>query len=234
MTSDGDGKTIVLHIGTHKTGTTSIQSFLETHRGRLLRQGVHVYCGALGHGSHIELPLAALRPDRTIPAREGLRRVVDAGFRAHVAAHVQSFLALSPARNVIFSAEGLSYLRHVDELAFLSRLFEGRRVQVVVYLRNPKAFLRSYSAQIRQMGFQFSSDKTSFAYCEADSWLADYDALVGAYAAAFGRANVIVKTYEEEVAHFGSVVPSFLGLLPLSRALRVDFSRFWLNKTETT
>jgi hypothetical protein len=48
-------------------------------------------------------------------------------------------------------------------------------------LREPSAFLRSFREAMLEQGFPLSTQRQSFAYVADDSWLVDYDALLGAY-----------------------------------------------------
>ena len=67
-------KTIV-HIGQHKTGTTSIQHYLQTHRERLIGEGLYVPMLKLASNnpSHFILNIYALAKDRMSPVKEHLR-----------------------------------------------------------------------------------------------------------------------------------------------------------------
>lgn len=46
---------IYLHIGIHKTGSTSLQDFLQKRAADLVGCGLHMFTGAIFSSNHIEL-----------------------------------------------------------------------------------------------------------------------------------------------------------------------------------
>jgi len=200
----------IVHIGTHRTGTTSLQGFLGAADRTLLRpQGFRYYTGVHQGAGHVELHMAAMREGRSSPARRSFRPIP----KSTVTARVQAFLALAGKDTSVFSGEGLSYLRHLDEIEALKEVFIGADVRIVLYLREKQSFLRSYRAFLEHANLRTHDDPQSFGYAEDDTWLLDYDALVAAYERGFGRRNVTVLKYEREVARHGGVVGSFLAAI---------------------
>lgn len=123
---------MVVHVGTHKTGTTSIQDFLWARRGKLEDAG-YVYPGAARYGTqHAALP-AAFMSDHPILPRTMLQRdpreVLD-----------EILAEVPPRANVILSSEVFwelaTYLR--PQFAAMVELLAQRWNLVLVYLyRNP-------------------------------------------------------------------------------------------------
>jgi len=213
-------RSIILHIGTHVTGTTSLQDVLHKSHRELAIADIAFYPGAINVSNHVELHMASMRPDRASPIKQALPLTIDDAFRADVTNHVKTFLRLNQSERVIFSAEGLSYLRYPDEIAFLQNLFEDCDVRVVVYLRERSAFLASYGKKMVQEGHALSSDPTHFAFTREGSWLTDYDALINAYAAGFGQDAITIRDYDADQSEFGGTVASFLHLLDLPPSIR--------------
>src|SRR5262245_20004239 len=109
----------LVHIGTHKTGTTSLQRWIDEHRDALARdRSVAVDEGLYGP-NHIELALLCLRANRTSPAKQ--RIVVESRldeWRSRAAEHLRRQAARDePA--LLLSCEDLSLLRHTDEVEAL-------------------------------------------------------------------------------------------------------------------
>src|ERR1700722_4174212 len=101
-----------LHIGTEKTGSTSIRNYLALNRAALLSQG-YLYPRTPGATSHYALTAFALDDARI----EGTRRTLGIGAhesgsrcRAEVVDALEKESALSGANAVIFSNELLSSL----------------------------------------------------------------------------------------------------------------------------
>jgi hypothetical protein len=225
---------IVLHIGTHKTGTTSIQQFLQDHNDSLLAAADVGYPpGFLLPTLHSDLPLLTVRPDRTWPARIRFPETQRPSWQAAAHAHVRREITQSPRDVLVFSHEDLSYLRFDDELDRLRDLLAGPAVEVVVFLRDPTAFLRSYRAQLEKMEFALSDDPASFAYVEPRSWLVDYDGLLAAYRGAFGEANVRVIDYDATLERDGSVIPAMAQVLGIEPASLPPLDPYFLNPAGT-
>lgn len=228
-------KRAVLHIGTHKTGTTALQAALHANSGLLRSAGICFYPGLFKRNNHVELQFAAMRLDRDSPFKRRFGRRIkvplDEDFRPNVIAYVRSFMALSQEERFIFSAEGLSFLRYPDETAVLGQMFDGCDVEVVVYFREKKSFLEAWSVHTVNCTPEQKSDKNSWAYCQEDSWLVDYDALVRAYAKQFGENTMRVRSYEADKEAFGGTVGSFLTLLGLDENLRPQFGEPQRNVT---
>lgn len=222
---------IVLHVGIHKTGTTSFQHFLRDHNdGLLAAAGVRHPEGFLIPTLHTELALLTVRPERTWPARIRFPDTQRAGWQAAAEAHVRRQVTSSAEPVLVYSHEDLSYLRSDDELDRLKELMAGRSVRVVVVLRDRADFLRSYGEQLIATGFELSDELTSFAYVGADSWLVDYDGLLDGYRRCFGADHVTVVDYDETLRRDGSVIPAVAELLGIARSALPSLDLYSLNQ----
>ncbi len=206
----------LLHIGTHKTGTTSIQHFLRHHVG-----APSFPMGLIHPDTHTELVNLAFRPERfdlaiTDPdtLTEQWRRQAIERIRGQVASDVDQ---------LIYSSENLSLLCHPDEVGTMMGLLEGRDVQVVMYTRNPADFLESFSFTIGLFGLAPPTRPDAINDFSPDSWLVDYQARIDLWA---HHTAVTVIDYDEVVARDGSVIPSFAALVGVEP---VDYH---LNTTE--
>lgn len=219
-----------MHIGTHKTGTTSIQAFLrDENDGLLAASGGHYPEGFLLPVVHTDLPLLTIRPDRTWPARLRFPETQRASWQAAATAHIRAQVTRSDADLLVYVHEDLSYLRFDDELERLRQLFDGREVSVVAVFRDDAAFLRSYRSQLEGTGFTLSDDPTSFAYLEADSWLLDHEALLDGYRRWFGDHHVTALDYDRVVEADGSVIPAVAELVGIDRSLLPPLDRYRFN-----
>jgi hypothetical protein len=224
-------KTIVLHIGTNKTGSTALQTALGARPRLLGASRIRFYPGIYIPTNAVELHAAAMRPDRMTTAKRRFDIVADEAFSRRIADHVRTFVDLCPQPRIVFSAEGLSHLRYPDEIEWLTRLFEGCNVQVVVYLRDKASFLASYRRAARRSARSGREDLKSHLDLSDESWLADYDALLDAYAAGFGRSAITVRSYEADQKAFGGTVSSFVALLGIPERHRTRFGEPRVNAT---
>lgn len=204
---------IIIHVGIHKTGTTSIQQFLFRNRMSLRALDVDFYSGIHFPSNHVELHAAAMRLERASPFKLYGDVIVDETYREQVQSHIRRYIAQSPCRNVVFSAEGLSYLRYEDEMNRLKAMIPGRHTEIVMYLRSPASFLASYKRTMKTFELPAEIEKDHFAYTEVDSWLVDFENRLAGFRNAFGARNVTTVCYEAELSISGNVIPSFLEIL---------------------
>jgi hypothetical protein len=223
--------TAIVHIGTHRTGTTSFQDWAHRSRDELAaRAQIYYYDGLFGL-SHYELPILCMRRNRSMPMRTVVPDWCLDEWQTDVRAHIRQQVR-APMRTLLCSAEGLSYLRHQDEIERLVELLEPRLVSVVVVLRNPRDFLASYTAMLARQGFSPSRYHESFSYVQDDTWLVRYDELVGAYRNVIGADRVHVVPYDDHVGRDGSIIPAVLGACGADIERLPAWDRPWKNRSQ--
>ena len=209
---------IVLHIGTHKTGSSSLQHYLGRSRARLAAHGLAYYQGTILADNHIDLYLGALAPGRDSLAQHSLDLPPRPELIHRTREGLARFRQANPGKTLIYSSEGLSLLRSPSELGNLADLIapDGEEVRVVMAYRDRDAFLDAYRRQIlKTPGRQPSDNPQSALYVKADSWLADFDALRAAYIARFGQNALHQVDFDQEIARSGDVLPALLRAMSL-------------------
>lgn len=204
---------IILHIGTHKTGSTTVQSYLKANQRSLAKNHIDFFQGSFIPENHIELYLSCIERDRDTLAQHTMEiGGLDALFE-QTRRRVTEFISQSSASTIIFSTEGLSLLRSREELDRLVQIFDPKthRVRVVCVLRDKSDYLAAYRKQILKVpGRRFSDNPRSALYVEPDSWLVDYDRLLTSYRKAFGESSVLTVDYNHEVDEGGDILPALL------------------------
>ena len=224
-------KTAILHIGIHKTGSTSIQRFLGVNRSKLRQCGIDFYSGIHHLNNHVELHTAAIRTSRETPFKLTSGVLVNDDYRNLVRDRVREYVSNSECESVLFSAEGLSYLRYDDELERLTSMIPAEDIRVIMYLRNPDSFMKSYKLELKKNNIKFSEDKESVAYVLDDTWLTNYGERVSFFRNWFGDSNTFVLDFDDEVRQSRSVIPSFLTSLGLkSEFCPQDWENLFLNQ----
>jgi hypothetical protein len=234
-------RTVVLHIGTHRTGTTSIQQALADERqGLLARVGFRFPETPVMRNIHVELQFASTRPDRL----EALARFYDWMLEKleYPIRHCQdrawfdttrAAIAGTDGDRLVYSVEGLSLLRYPDEIERVVSLFDGSDLSVVMFVRDPAEFLRSYEWSMQVLGLAMSDDPDSILYVGPGSWLVDYETRTDLWRSAIGASNVRIVSYEECMASDGSTVPAMFEALGIARADAVGLDRYFLNARPT-
>ena len=205
----------ILHIGTEKTGTTTLQHFLSTNRKELAARGFLYprFCGAVNHTG---LAVFALDPARRDPIQEpfGVRAEADvAPFRARLREAAR--LELADGTTTIFSNEHChSRLRHAGEVACLQALLDEffDDVQIRVYLRRQDQLaVSSYSTHLKAGGYRAAScpaPRPRIPYF-------NYDRSLSLWEFAFGASNVRVRLFERPSLVGGSIVTDFVDVWAL-------------------
>lgn len=149
---------LFIHVGPHKTGTTSIQAFLARNHLELQDRGVAVYFEEMLPGvvraNVWALAHCFIRPELQTPMRL-LRPVAPAGSAA-ATQHVQRFRDWSErqtAQTCVVSSETFSFLRTDQEADDLKRALRGLfdRVSPILTVRNATDWRRSWHQQLQTM-----------------------------------------------------------------------------------
>jgi hypothetical protein len=221
--------TALVHIGTHKTGTTAFQLWSARHRDALReRCGVELYEGLYGP-SHFEIALLCLRENRTMQQRW---RVPDAAldeWKDEVRAHVARQVA-QPASRLLISAEGLSLLRYDDEVAALRDLLGPRQIKVAVCFREASSFLESYRHEMTRRGITPSRYRSSHNYVEPDTWLVQWDEMLAVWRRVLGEEAVVSFGYEDVMAEYRSSIPGVLAAFSIDETVLPS----WVGVTANT
>jgi len=190
-------RTLLLHVGMHKTASTSLQRFLFTHREELRARGVLYpmgHCIEPPHEAHHALAW-------TIRRRSGF---VDQN-RWRAALEV---LHADPSPTVVLSSEDFEKFT-AAEIEELGRYLEGFEVRVVQYARNAWGFLTSnYKHNILHTGM--GENFRTFMFREA--WRCDYAGRVRAWGQVFGEDRVSMRLFDS-MRQRGGVVRDFLELV---------------------
>ncbi|GAA1732217.1 hypothetical protein GCM10009809_29640 [Isoptericola hypogeus] len=204
----------LVHIGTEKTGTTSIQEFLSSHRDQLDSVGMH-FLRSAGERNNRWLPAACVdldRPDDFFSTRG----IEGAGAREQaVAGFVQRFhqeLRSLPERteSVVISSEHLhSRLVSQAEVDRLAGLLGEHvdEVRVICYLR-PQVDLCSslYSTALR-VGHTIDFE-TFLEQCHPGNPYYDYASLLDRWSSTFGRDSLTVRRYPQDLRN-GDLLDDF-------------------------
>lgn len=202
----------ILHIGTEKTGTTTLQVFLKTNRERLLEKGF-VYPRFCGEVNQTGLAAFAMNDERQDPLRQalGIRGPGDMhDFRRRFRA--AAALELGEGRTAIFCNEHChSRLKMAAEIArlrdFLGAFFD--RISVTVYLRRQDQLALSlYTTRLKSGG----TEPELFPRTNADDLFFNYNRSLRLWEDVFGRENVTVRLFGRDALVGGSIVADFLSV----------------------
>ena len=205
---------LILHIGTEKTGTTSIQSWLETNRAELTRRRVflsnvldHPSNRALAHAfqdsvDHYFLPMGITTVENVAAFRMQLMGELKLEIEAASKSHDQMVISSEQLQSRLLSTKEVARLAK-----FLRELFS--EVTVVCYLRHQLEMRRSFYSTLVRMGYTGALEEFDAEIDEASSYY-NHLALVQRWEDAFGRAQLLLREYSPAKLNGGDVVHDFV------------------------
>jgi tetratricopeptide (TPR) repeat protein len=208
----------ILHIGTEKTGTTTLQAFLAANRDRLAARGYQYpsFCGALNHTGLAAYALddAADDPIRAPYGYGGAAEI--SAFRDRIEQAARSDLA--DGHDAIFCSEHChSRLQTPEEIArlygFLSQFFDD--IRVCIYLRRQDRVALSLYTTLLKSG---NAPTGLLPEVHTDDPYFNYDRSLSLWESVFGRENIRVGLFDRKELVGGSVVSDFLACWRLGAA----------------
>jgi hypothetical protein len=199
---------LYLHIGPDKTGTTTIQKFLEVNREALAAQG-YLVPKSPGLQRHFKLYLYGFDDAKMIkePAwrnRSETPEVFRKAFRTDLAAEVKQ----SDARVAVLSDEGLFRLGP-KEVARIQKLLSGLfdRIFVLLYLRRQDDHVLSRYQQIIKTG---STTMTLTEYMRGRHPYYYYAQILKRWADRFGKENVLPRLFDRTTFVGGDLLSDYV------------------------
>lgn len=194
----------IIHIGSEKTGSTSIQAALGKHRAELLAAGIlYPEWPDPSLKSHVIYPLFLGNDLVANPMSRILEKNLLAGQNQPVQTweRIEKAVADHDPAVLLLSSEVLFKKLPPEAEDIIKRISEmSTEVEVVAYLRNPRDFAISLTNQVFKQ--QVTCDRAML-----ESRL-DYGAVLQSYADAFGQLPRVFK-YGPDLMTDGSIVPHF-------------------------
>lgn len=176
----------LIHIGTNKTGTSSLQSFIYSNKEKLLKFGVlypEIGIETSAHHNFVRWVKTKSEDDQFY---DDFRKSID---------------PFKPEK-VLFSSESFHTLENPD---LLLKFFPKGQTKIVVYIREHAAYLSSWYQQALQ------ARNTSIGFDEfIQIFSADYKKLITKWVNTFGKENVFVRNYNREDLYDRDIVSDFL------------------------
>ena len=231
---------IIIHAGQHKTGSTSIQRYLAENADFLRERNIAVGCDWTPNLARLRtsqlvtnakfIANAVVRNSLDTPLRiRGSCRALAANEWRAGLGRINAYLRGLAEETVILSAEAFAFLRQPGEMRRLQLLCDGLDWRAIMFLREPKSWLQSWSAQISHTGLREAAGVNGgggiFDLGEA-SWLVDHDAI-----RAFWGGRCTFLSYEDTMAGHQSVIPALLAEIGLDPQACPGWDGFFANAT---
>jgi hypothetical protein len=209
---------LYLHIGTEKTGSTTLQRFGDVNRQALQKRGIcypnnnrgiKLNASLPGYASAVTLPPKASRI-HTLDNPDSLTE-----FRQDMLTELQAQLHASGCNALWLSNERLSaYIRRRPEIERLASLAHALAdsVNIIIYLRDqPDLFISAYSTIIKAGG-----DTEMKPPVGGTNYYYDYATMISGWAEVFGREAITVRVFDRRTLLGGDIIDDFLSLLGIA------------------
>lgn len=219
--------TLYLHIGTSKTGTTSLQNFLAKNKETLLNENIFYHYIKGESSSCISLPYLFINDD-SFSWYENMHNVKTSEDRIELRKRIKNNLINEfnrfPNHNWVISSEHIFNMCFEKEpiknlSVFLSKYFDN--IKIIIFVRDQlDYFLSSYSTQINSkfLGIEkiyLSNLKKSLknpSNCK-DLY---YDKSLKNFDYYFGTKNIIAKEYYPDLNKDNKLIKTFLNELDIN------------------
>lgn len=205
---------LVLHIGTEKTGTTSIQEFLKKNIVRLRDKGVYVPRSPMvGYGNHRWIPLIANNDDFSddfviIQKFKSLEDRKERISKKRIELIDECQNAAASCKTLIFTSEHFqSRLRTIEEIQRLKKLVDelASSIRILIYIRDPlKAAVSRLSTAIKCGGTLVGLPSP-----QSIENLCNYAQIIRRWQECFPDAEIVVRRFERSFLEKGDVVIDF-------------------------
>lgn len=199
-------KQVYLHIGLHKTGSSSIQESLFSARKELDSKGYSYLCEDFDG------------VERALPQKWINLNGFEDPFIKDVG-RFNNIVKSSKNEKIIISIEALAWFYTEKSISNVRKALEGFNVKVIVYLRRQDLQMVSY----HQEGSKGKNKPSSVYYGPSlkpfhdlkNTEYLDYEKRLSTWSSFFGRENLIIKVFDPSNFPEKDVVKDFLSLFSL-------------------
>lgn len=208
-------KTVYLHVGSPKTGTTSLQEFLARNTASLAEQGFFVPPHNIGDSGHHELPLSLIK-DICDSWYDGWPKI---SRRSEVVwGELIERINKSECPNVIISSEMFHDIPNHPYSQKIGERIKGSLyeydVRTIAYIRPVDKYINSIYRQDLENRNSFTSLTKSAQYYKEQRLVHLYpSAWLDFYSSLFGKESLTVRKYDRSEFRNGSIIFDFIDTL---------------------
>lgn len=204
LESDRSDISYIIHIGRHKTGTTSLQYFLHTNRSKLSQFGFFYPNEQIVDWAHH--PIARL-------TESSAPRYPDHNDkRAQLNSVLEGIETIAEDRGqiILLSSEGFQNCRP----EILKSVLGSSNVKIVVYIREQYSYLITSYQQIVHGGLETRALESAIS-----KYNPDYEKFLSSWAKVFGPNAITARIFDKSQLKSRDVVHDFLDVLHLTNSI---------------
>ena len=212
----------ILHIGTEKTGSTSLQHFLSLNRLKLLKEGI-AYTKTLGKTANNGICLLSYPLNRRDNLTENIKVISDTDFRIkqqklkkRFKNEIKKIVKIKRVEKFIISSEliqsRLTTEKDVQKLkTFLVDELRFDKIKVVIYLRDPALTAQSLFSTAIKYGHNWESPP--LPNDEYFGNVCDHKATLKRFGSIFGEDSIVIRLFQKEDLLGNSIITDFFHVL---------------------
>ena len=216
-------KCAYLHIGTEKTGTTTLQQFLFVNRDNLHKVNYFIP-NSVGARNNRKIVSYAVSDDRwddyldeqgvhTLEQKQHFRDEFLKEF------HEEMQKRLGKEDNILLSSEHFSSrLQSVEEIQKIKELLSTYcdDFKIIIYLRDQRDMMPSTYSTILKCGYNATFDEIADKFLEGKSYYYDYAAILHNWIKVFGKDALIVRLFDKNHLIKSDLLSDFLTQIDLA------------------
>ena len=219
---------VIFHIGTEKTGTTSIQNFIRANRDLIKNQGTTTSPGIIGNQNNFELVLAVEdTPGADLAAHRNKSKI---DFKEQFIQDTQRLISEDEAvTTILYSSEHLSSRLVTEEsIQSLKKLFPvNTDFEIIVYLKRQEQLYLGYFAEAMKAGIPYNKIVKMNDIMARERYGAayyDYSNLLARWEKVFGLKAIKVRVFDTSFFYQNDLISDFIQSINLDpKNLKVDF-----------
>ncbi len=201
-------KRLLIHIGTMKTGTSSIQECLISSIPAFKEQNIF-YFAEMHHNNHSFSPLFKSRPEASYDWKKNYGTTDVKSKVQQLKRHWTDLWEEIEEGTAVVSSETMSFygLPDIKRLhTFVSPLFD--EIRIIIYFRDPGRYIPSMLQQDIKNGYT-PSDKSFLEYYQGREIEIKYKEQLSRWIKIFGQENVVVRPFQPKSFRNGSLEMDF-------------------------
>lgn len=205
--------TAYVHIGTEKTGTTSIQEFLMSNREIFLKKDI-LYSYAIGNnGSQWDftfLAYSGIKRDLYCLSRKIDTMCKFLQHKNRIISDLKVEIQKTKCKNILISSEHLSSrlqdTKEIREVLNILYSLGFKNIKIIIYLREQSSEVVSAFSTAIKSGSDISSIQRN-----PDKYIrGKYNLLLLKWIEVFGKENIIVKLFDKNEFYQGDLLKDFI------------------------
>lgn len=210
------GRTLYIHIGHYKTGTTALQVFFRRNAALLARRGLRYPDLYEHHGKHSALAFAVLKAAGVESQLYGYDRPETP--ESMWATLFDTVRAAREPAVLISSEEFIRFGSHPGAVHLLRKIVAGAPdidMRIIAYLRAPDAHLRSWYNQLVKMRMPVGPFNHAVRH-QMEAVHLDYGLALAPWAEIFGPGRLIVRPFVDDLRRGGALHADFLSAIGMA------------------